>query len=541
MNSNQQQISIPWVKSGDFDATIGVFFDGFTKILVGVSVLVGVLKMPQEIVFGKIVVAIGFAAFLMLLFSTLYARHQARKTGNPNITALPGGISGGTFFVWLNAIIVPVYFSTGDAITAWGVGVAASLLYSAFMLICAFAINFILRYVPKEALMGALVGGSLAWLVLASLGQGFATPWVIVPTLFVLFVFYFGRVSLKRLSPAFVAIALGTMIAWITGVMGVAGLQESFQTVGFYVPFPQLGILNGQVFGIALTYLPLVVAFVFADVTAVMQSVEQALQSDENYEVRTCLLGLCGTNILGSLFGNPFPMNFYWGHPAWKKAQAGTSYPLFTGIIYLLLCATGLVAIATAIIPVGATLVMLIYAGICTGAQSFEVIHKKYYPAVIVGVGIPLFELIWGKIGSAVSAAKNAALTAGFAGASDLNVTLSDYANAGIPSGFESLAQGSMCVALIYVSAIVFIIDRKWLNTGVTFLVGAGCSFFGLMHAPSVMINAAPTFSMLYVVMALFFFVLAFAAKKADPDSSLRPEAEMHEVPQVIEKEEVPV
>lgn len=59
------------------------------------------------------------------------------------------------------------------------------------------------------------------------------------------------------------------------------------------------------------------------------------------------------------------------------------------------------------------------------------------------------------------------------------------------------------------------------------------------MHAPGVMINATPTFFALYVVMALSFSMLTFAAKKADPDSSLRPEAKIREMSQVMEKEEI--
>ena len=123
MSGENKGVKIPWFKSGDIDATIGVFFDGFTKILVGVSILSGVMAMPNDIIFGKIVSSIGFTAFLLLAFNTFYARYLGKKTGNQNITALPGGISAGTFFVWLYAIIMPTYFATGDAIYAWKVAV----------------------------------------------------------------------------------------------------------------------------------------------------------------------------------------------------------------------------------------------------------------------------------------------------------------------------------------------------------------------------------------------------------------------------------
>ena len=59
------EIKMPWFKRGDVDATIGVFFDGFTKIIVGVGVLTGIMKMSNEMVFGKLVSAIGLTAFLL--------------------------------------------------------------------------------------------------------------------------------------------------------------------------------------------------------------------------------------------------------------------------------------------------------------------------------------------------------------------------------------------------------------------------------------------------------------------------------------------
>lgn len=516
--SNDQGFKLPWVKQGDLDATIGVFFDGFTKILVGVSVITGVMKMPSDIVFGKIVSAIGISAFLMLAFSTLYARYVGKKTNNKDITALPGGISGGTFFVWLNAIMIPTFFATKDPMKAWSVAVCASIIYSLFMLVCSFIINIILKYIPSEAMLGSLVGGSMAWLLMASLGEGYATPLVVVPTLFILLTFYFAKINLKKLSPAFIAIGAGTVIAWVTGVMNPGEFMSSFQTVGLYIPIPQIGLISGESFSMALKFLPIIVAFAFADITAIIQAVEQAKVSNEIYDRKVCMMGLSCINIVGALFGNPFPMNFYWGHPAWKQAKAGTSYPLFTGIIYLVLCTSGLVAIATSAIPVGATMVLLVYAAICTGSQAFEATSKKYYPAMIMGVAIPIFEIIYNKVNGAIGAAQNAVAdglsAAGIDFAANEIAVTGDYlAASGIPKGFEVLSQGSMCIAIIFVAVLVFVIDRKWLNAAVTFLVASGCAFIGLIHSSSIKLYAAPEFVWVYLVMAAAFFIIHITRK----------------------------
>lgn len=525
-NNSKSRNVIPWLKAGDFDATIGVFFDGFTKILVGVSVMMGVMKMPSNIMYGKIVSSIGLAAFLLLTFSTYYARYVGSKTNNPDITALPAGISGGTFFVWLNAILIPVYFSTNDPIFAWKVAVIANILYSSFIFLSSFVIKYILKYVPSQAMLGSLVGGSMAWLLIASLGEGYAQPIIMIPTLFILLTFYFAKINIKKLSPAFVAVGAGTVIAWAIGFMKINSLLDSFNTIGIYIPLPQFQLFTSDAFKTALTFLPLVVAFAFSDIIAMIQSVEQAAASNEIYDRRVCMLSQSIVNLIAALFGNPFPVNYYWGHPAWKKAKAGASYAMFTGIIYLVLCASGLVAIATSSIPAAATLVLLIFAAISTGTQAFEVVEKKYYPAMIVAVAIPLFELIYGKIGGAVGAAKNAVGVAlkgagvNFA-AGDVVVSASDLASSGIAAGYESLSQGSMCIAILYACILIFIIDRKWNAVAITFLVASGCAFIGLIHSSAIKTYAAPQYFWLYIVGAILFFILSLLSKSV---KELQPE-----------------
>ena len=65
---------------GDIDAAVGVFFDGFSKIIIGASVLMGVLKMPSDFVFGKLVAAIGLTALIFLGWNTVLAQKTGKAT-----------------------------------------------------------------------------------------------------------------------------------------------------------------------------------------------------------------------------------------------------------------------------------------------------------------------------------------------------------------------------------------------------------------------------------------------------------------------------
>jgi adenine/guanine/hypoxanthine permease len=81
-----------WVP-GDWNA----FFGFGTNILVNVLVLTGllrfVLKMPDSLVFGRILPATGLMLFLSTVYYAWLAYRLAQKTGRTDICALPSGIS----------------------------------------------------------------------------------------------------------------------------------------------------------------------------------------------------------------------------------------------------------------------------------------------------------------------------------------------------------------------------------------------------------------------------------------------------------------
>src|ERR1700759_5337387 len=110
-----------WVP-GDWNA----FFGFGTNILVNLLTLTGllryVLKMPDEIVFNRILPA----AAMMMCMSTLYyawlAYRLGKKTGRTDVCALPSGISVPHMFIVTLVIMLPIKMATGDPILAWRAG-----------------------------------------------------------------------------------------------------------------------------------------------------------------------------------------------------------------------------------------------------------------------------------------------------------------------------------------------------------------------------------------------------------------------------------
>ena len=50
----EKKLNMPWFKRGDIDAVLGVFFDGFSKIIVGIGVLTGVMGMSFRLFIVRI-------------------------------------------------------------------------------------------------------------------------------------------------------------------------------------------------------------------------------------------------------------------------------------------------------------------------------------------------------------------------------------------------------------------------------------------------------------------------------------------------------
>src|ERR1700761_4839908 len=100
-----------WVP-GDWNALFGFG----TNILVNVLVLTGllrfVIKMPDDMVFGRILPALGLMLFLSTGYSAFLAWRLAKRTGRTDVCALPSGISVPHMFVVTFVVMLPIGIAT---------------------------------------------------------------------------------------------------------------------------------------------------------------------------------------------------------------------------------------------------------------------------------------------------------------------------------------------------------------------------------------------------------------------------------------------
>lgn len=471
---------IPKFRKGDLDAAVGVFFDGFSKVLVGVAVLGAI---APEHLFGTILPGLAFTIFVWNIWLTSQAQRVEKKFSSPT-TALPGGLQAGRFFIWLFAVMLPTYSVTGDIDIAIKAGIGANLVGSIIFLIFTPVMGKVVNVLPKPAIFAGLAGGSIAFLLLSPMVTGFEHPEVMLASLFVLLIIYFGKFNVK-FSASSLAIIIGIIVGWLLGYMKFDGIIESIGTVGFYPPKPAFQFIQGSLKAV-LPYLPIVIAFSFTDIISTIQAVEQGRAGGDKYSIKESILMGGVINLIGSLFGNPFPVGYYFGHAAWKRINAGVAHPLISGGMYLVLGITGLIAIASAIIPVAAALPLLVFAAMVTVSQSFEINDKKYYVAMAMGLSIPVYE--W-----AINLVPEPSV------------------------GLIALGKGSMLIAILYTYIISTIIDRQFKKGAICFLLSAVLSAFGLMHVAS--IAFPPTlnnFAITYIVGAAVFFCLDIIVKRGN-------------------------
>ena len=115
-------VKIPLFKKADLDASIGVFFDGFSKVIVAVAILLGTFSLDGGTVFGTMMPGVLVTVLVMNGGLWLYYRHIAKSRGDANLTAVqhasmitpvPGGVGTVTTALLGKHTIQAAYWQNG--------------------------------------------------------------------------------------------------------------------------------------------------------------------------------------------------------------------------------------------------------------------------------------------------------------------------------------------------------------------------------------------------------------------------------------------
>jgi AGZA family xanthine/uracil permease-like MFS transporter len=492
-----------WVP-GDWNA----FFGFGTNILVNLLVLTGllrfVLKMPDHLVFGRILPATG----LMLCLSTIYyarlAYKLAERTGRTDVCALPSGTSVPHMFVVTFVIMLPIALKTGDPVKGWEAGLTWVFIQSFVLMVGGFIAPVIRKITPRAALLGTLAGVSITFISMRPALQMFTTPVIGVVCFAIILVSWFGGVRYFRGVPAgLVAIIAGSIIAWGSSALGfdfggmtLTNLKASVTNFGFSFPLPAVNhVFSGfQFLGVILvTAIP----FGIYDLVEAIDNVESAAVAGDSFPTTRVLTADGVVSLIGCLMGNPFINAVYIGHPGWKAMGGRIGYSAATGIMVILLSWFGIIAVMLSLIPVVAISPILLYIGMLIGAQAFQETPKAHAPAVVLAL-VPHLAA-WGRnqIDSALGAAGTSAAAVGIQKLGEKQVFY---------QALTTLGGGSILAGVIFGAVCVFIIDRKFTRAAGFALVGAVLTFFGFMHGEEIGIGQSPVVAVSYVCVAALLY-----------------------------------
>jgi AGZA family xanthine/uracil permease-like MFS transporter len=528
---------------GDWNA----FFGFGTNILVNMLVLTGllrfVLKMPDSLVFGRILPALG----LMMCLSTFYyawlAYRLAQKTGRTDVCALPSGVSVPHMFIVTFVIMLPVTLKTGDAMKGWSAGLVWVFFQSFILMIGGFIAPYIRKITPRAALLGTLAGVSVTFISMRPALEMYMTPQIGLVCFAIIMASWFGGVRYFKGIPAgLVAIAAGMLIAWGSNLFGlglgglsVKGVGDAFASFGFSVPIPAVN----QVFsGFEFLGVILVTAIPFGiyDLVEAMDNVESAEAAGDAYPTTRVLTADGVVSLIGCLMGNPFINAVYIGHPGWKAMGGRIGYSAATGLMVVALSWFGIISVMLALVPVVAISPILLYIGMLIGAQAFQTTPIKHAPAIVLALTPHL--AAWAKlqIDTMLGSTLNAAQSVGGLAADKVG-EVKAAAIAALPQqgvlyhGLEVMGGGSILAGLVLGAIGVFVIERDFMKAAAFALSGAVLTYFGFMHGEAVGIGGGmgvtPGVALAYAVVAVGFF----AVEKFGASTISAPEMSSHAVP----------
>lgn len=491
-----------WWGKGDWEASLGVFFDGFSKILSAAGIMLFVFGMPADIVLGKIIPGIGLAVCAGNLWYFYEARQLARKERRQDVTAQPFGIGASQLTGWLYLIMGPAYWQTGDAELAFQVGLAAAFIGGFVEILGAFIGRWILRVIPQSALLGNMASSAIVWLTFVGIVMVFDKPLYAVLPLFIVIIDYLGKADRRfnKVPSGIVAVVLGMALAWAGGYLTWPGVTSACADVGLYLPRPAVGDLVQGMRHI-VPFLPVILPLQINNFLSTLQGLQAAKMAGDAYPERRSMVMDGLSSVLGSLFGSPFPTTVYFGHGGWKELGARAGFSIFNAAAYLIICFSGLTGVLMALIPVEAVMVLLIFVGFSVTAATLRDSGHRYDHVILISLIPILFQYVLTVVSGAVQAA----------GTTLDALSAEAFAEFSVPiRGIQYLGNGAFLSSLLFAALLAYVVDKHYYRAAGVAAVLAGCSFIGMIHCEQVSLFAPEG----VVFGAVYLVVVALLAAK---------------------------
>jgi len=515
---------------GDVDGFFGLALDNLVQVLLIEALCTGVLGFPRELVYGRVLPGVAVSLLVGNLYYAWQAHRLAARTGRTDVCALPYGINTVSLFAYVFLVMLPAKLAAsaaGDpdpARAAWRAGLVACVGSGLIEFGGAFVAERVRRATPRAALLSTLSGIALGFISMGFLFRTFARPLVGLTVLGVILLTYFGRVKFRGGLPGgLVAVALGTLLAWLTGIAPGAAVPAQ---PGLYLPVPVLGDLAAVLLGPAwITYLSVILPMGLFNLVGSLQNIESAEAAGDAYPTAPSLAVNGFGTLCAALFGSCFPTTIYIGHPGWKALGARAGYSVLNAVFFTAVCLTGTFSAIAWAVPVDAGMAIVLWIGIVISAQAFSATPREHAPAVVVGL-LPALAA-WGAL-----MAKSGLRAAGMGGTErpfgEALIAAFQGSDTWIHGAF-ALEQGFIFSAMVLSAATVAVIGRRFALASAWAFAGAALSALGLMHSyrwtpadTAFDLSPAWPFTAGYAAMGLLFLAARWVTRP-DDDSAHEP------------------
>lgn len=491
LGMNNQPGAYRWIGIGDLNGFFGLMFDNIAVLSFLAGTLIVVFNFPAEIVYGYMFPGTTFGVLVGDLLYTWMAFRLARRTGNPNVTAMPLGLDTPSTIGIALTVLGPAFvalkqngFSPQDAaIMTWHIGTATMVMIGIVKVVLSFCGNWIQRVVPRAGLLGSIAGVGLALIGFFPLVDIFSMPVVGMIALGIVLYSAIAGIELPwKIPGVLTAVILGTALYHGYYLGGFAGIESQAYTVprlafhpGF--PAPSLGFLEGII--PALKYLPIAVPFAILTIVGGINVTESARVAGDGFDTRKILLTEAVATLIAGICGGVAQSCPYIGHPAYKRMGSRAGYTLLTGVFIGLGGMLGYVSFIVELIPRAVLAPILVFICLEITAQAFVHSPRRHASAVVLAILPTIARLLSIQY-------ENPEIVP----TQQLHHLL-NKAGSGLPEILVTVALGNgfILTGMLWGAFLAEMIDRRLRNCAIYLFILALLTFFGIIHSASLQAN----------------------------------------------------
>ena len=519
----QTTFKYKWFVKEDLNGFFGLMFDNVTVLSFLAGIMIFVFKFPADIIYTRMFPGTALGVLVGDITYTVMAYRLAKKTKNPNVTAMPLGLDTpstigialtvlGPAFIYLKAKGMPVYDA---AMMTWYIGMATMVLIGIIKVLFSFIGGWVQKIVPQAGLLGSLAGIGLGLIGFTPLLDVFGLPVIGVMALGLVIYTLIAKIRLPKNFPGvFAAVVFGTILYYLLAPMGWLGVNFSFIMPEFHmgVPVPTLGFVHG--FTEALRYLPISFPFALLTIVGGINVTESARVAGDDYNTKNILLTEAFSTLVAGVFGGVAQTTPYIGQPAYKAMGSRAGYTLLTGLFIGLGGMLGYISFIVEFIPRPVLAPILIFVALDIISQSFKATPEKHAPAVAFAFFPTIARLLQIKL-------SNPDLVP-----VDKFTYYLTLPGKQIPEllVIVALGNGFILTAMLWGAFIAKLIDKQLRAASAFLVITAFFTFFGIIHSAipegsmyfpwqlSPQLSMVPyQFTAAYMLLAAMFFLFSFS------------------------------